>query len=271
MLSLSRPLVMGIVNVTPDSFSDGGRHDDPARAIAHACDLIAAGADIIDLGGESTRPGSNEVSPVEEMRRVMPVLEALVQAGSVPVSIDTRHAEVARRAIEAGASIINDISGFRDAAMVALAAECDAGLVVMHMLGEPKTMQIEPLYADVVADVRDYLVHQAALLEAAGVSRNRIVIDPGIGFGKTTAQNLRVLRELAQFASTGYPVLVGVSRKRFIGELTQVPEPSKRVSGSVAMALAARAGGAAIVRVHDVAETVQALRAWEAVAEGGHR
>lgn len=265
-LALTRPLVMGIVNVTPDSFSDGGQCEDAERAIAHARELVLAGADIIDVGGESTRPGSDEVSPGEEARRVVPVIRALAEDIAVPLSIDTRHADVARQCIAAGASIINDVSGFRDPAMVELAAERDAGLVVMHMLGEPKTMQSEPHYEDVVVEVWEYLVSRAAVLEAAGVARERIVLDPGIGFGKTTAHNIAILRGLETIASAGYPVLVGASRKRFIGELTDVAEPRERVAGSVAVALWSCSVGAAVVRVHDVAETVQALRMWTALS-----
>lgn len=265
-LALTRPLVMGIVNVTPDSFSDGGQCEDAERAIAHARELVLAGADIIDVGGESTRPGSDEVSPGEEARRVVPVIRALAEDIAVPLSIDTRHADVARQCIAAGASIINDVSGFRDPAMVELAAERDAGLVVMHMLGEQKTMQSEPHYEDVVVEVWEYLVSRAAVLEAAGVARERIVLDPGIGFGKTTAHNIAILRGLETIASAGYPVLVGASRKRFIGELTDVAEPRERVAGSVAVALWSCSVGAAVVRVHDVAETVQALRMWTALS-----
>jgi len=264
-LTLSRPLVMGIVNVTPDSFSDGGRWEDPERAITRARELVLAGADIIDVGGESTRPGSDEVSSDEEARRVVPVVHALAEELAVPISIDTRHADVARRCVAAGASIINDVSGFRDPAMVELAAKCDTGLVVMHMLGEPKTMQREPHYRDVVAEVREYLGARAAVLEAAGVTRERIMLDPGIGFGKATAHNLEILRALGMTVPDGYPVLVGASRKRFIGELTGVPEPQERIAGSVAVALWSCAAGAAVVRVHDVAETVQALRMWTAL------
>lgn len=265
-LALERPLVMGIVNVTPDSFSDGGRYDDPSRAVAHARALAEAGADIIDVGGESTRPGSDEVTPEEEARRVVPVIEALAGDLAIPVSVDTRHVDVARRSMAAGAAIVNDVSGFRDPAMVTLAAACNAGLVVMHMLGEPKTMQGDPHYTDVVAEVRAYLESRAAVLEAAGVARERIVLDPGIGFGKSTAHNLELLRRLGEVTPAEYPVLVGASRKRFVGEITGVAEPGGRLVGSVAAALWSCAAGAAIVRVHDVAETVQALQMWAAIS-----
>ncbi|MDO8849000.1 MAG: dihydropteroate synthase [Coriobacteriia bacterium] len=258
-LSLDHTLVMGIVNVTPDSFSDGGRFADPLVAVEHARGLADVGADVIDVGGESTRPGSGAVPPRAELARVLSVITALVHCLDIPVSIDTRHAEVASACVREGASIVNDISGFRDPAMVALAARCEAGLVVMHMLGEPKTMQDEPVYTDVVAEVRDYLSKRAAELESAGVARDRIALDPGIGFGKTTAHNLELLRRLPEIAVLGYPVLVGASRKRFIGELTGEVRPDRRLAGSVAAAVWSAHHGADIVRVHDVADTVQAL------------
>ena len=266
-LPLTRALVMGIVNVTPDSFSDGGANFDPRAAFVSARAMSAAGAALIDVGGESTRPGSGEVSPAEELARVLPVVRDLAARGAV-VSVDTRHATVAAECVTAGAAVINDISGFSDPAMVALAASCDAGLVVMHMQGEPRTMQEEPHYGDVVAEVSAYLLGQAASLEAAGVARERIALDPGIGFGKTTAHNLELLRRLDEIVALGYPVLVGASRKRFIGEITGVTEPRDRLAGSVAAALAAVEHGAAIVRVHDVAETVQALAIAHAVRSG---
>jgi dihydropteroate synthase len=266
-LPLTRALVMGIVNVTPDSFSDGGVNFDPRAAFVAAWAMSAAGADLIDVGGESTRPGSGEVSPAEELARVLPVVRDLAARGAV-VSVDTRHATVASECVKAGAAVINDISGFSDPAMVALAASCDAGLVVMHMQGDPGTMQDEPHYGDVVAEVSAYLLGQAASLEAAGVARERIALDPGIGFGKTTAHNLELLRRLDDIVALGYPVFVGASRKRFIGEITGVTEPRDRLAGSVAAAMVAVEHGAAIVRVHDVAETVQALAIAQAVRGG---
>lgn len=258
-LSLERPLVMGILNATPDSFSDGGLHDSPITAVGHAERLIAEGAAILDIGGESTRPGATAVPEAAELARVRPIVLRLASEGTVPVSIDTRRAGVARACVAAGASIINDVSGFRDPAMVAVAAGCEAGLVVMHMLGEPLSMQKEPRYEDVVAEVGGYLVAQAAVLEAAGVARERIALDPGIGFGKTLEHNLALLRALPELAQLGYPLLVGVSRKRFIGELTGVDTPSERLPGSLAAACFAVEHGAHAVRVHDVASTVQAL------------
>ena len=266
-LPLSPALVMGVVNVTPDSFSDGGVNFDPVAALASARAMTAAGADLIDVGGESTRPGSAEVSPAEEFDRVLPVVRDLAGRGAV-VSVDTRHASVAAACVRAGASVINDISGFSDPAMVALAASCDAGLVVMHMRGDPGTMQDEPHYSEVVPEVAAYLLGQAVSLEAAGVARERIALDPGIGFGKTIAHNLELLRRLGEIAALGYPVLIGASRKRFIGEITGVAEPRDRLAGSIAAALCAVENGAAIVRVHDVAETVQALAVARAVRGG---
>ncbi|MBN2847240.1 MAG: dihydropteroate synthase [Coriobacteriia bacterium] len=264
-LALDRPLVMGIVNITPDSFSDGGTFLDPVAALRHGHVLAAAGADLVDVGGESTRPGSDEVSASEELERVLPVVEALVLGLDIPVSIDTRHHAVARACVEVGGSVINDVSGFRDPGMIDVAAACDAGLVVMHMLGEPKNMQAEPCYDDVVAEVHSYLAAQADALESAGVAADRICVDPGIGFGKTTMHNLELLNRLPELVGLGYPLLVGASRKRFIGEVTGESEPARRIGGSVAAALTAVARGASVVRVHDVAETVQALRVWQAV------
>ncbi len=264
-LPLCRPFVMGILNVTPDSFSDGGLHDDPASAVAWGERLVAEGASIIDVGGESTRPGSLPLPEAEEIARVRPVVRRFATE-ELPVSIDTRHAAVARAAVDAGASIINDVSGFRDRGMVEVAASCDAGLIVMHMLGEPGTMQNDPRYTDVVREVGGYLVAQATMLEAAGVARERIAIDPGIGFGKTAEHNLELLRRLPELAELGYPLVVGASRKRFIGAVTGIEEPSERVSGSVAAAIWAVGHGAHVVRVHDVAATVQALEVTRAIS-----
>ncbi len=262
--ALASPLVMGIVNVTPDSFSDGGEHSDADAAVAHGGRLLAEGAHILDVGGESTRPGAEPVALAAELARIGPVVTRLAAAGTC-VSIDTRHAEVARAALDAGASIVNDVTGFTDLAMVGLAAARDCGVVVMHMLGEPQTMQSDPRYDDVVTEVRDFLLARARVLEAVGVARDRIAIDPGIGFGKTLEQNLALLRAIPELAATGYPVLVGASRKRFIGELTGVTEPCDRVAGSVAAALIAVERGALVVRVHDVAATAQAFAVAAAV------
>lgn len=266
VLALDRPRVMGILNVTPDSFSDGGRYFALDDALRHAEQLHAQGADLIDVGGESTRPGSSEVSGETESARVLPVISALAGRGYL-VSVDTRHAEVARRAVEAGASVINDVSGFRDPAMRQVARGCDAGLVVMHMLGSPKTMQHDPRYTDVVREVRAYLLERAALLEREGVERERICLDPGPGFGKTVEHNVQLLDRFDELCDAGYPVLAATSRKSFVGEVFGRPEPSGRVWPSVATAVEAVCRGAACVRVHDVAETRAAL---DALARPAH-
>ncbi len=259
-LGLARPLVMGVLNVTPDSFSDGGLHVEPPAALEHARAMLAAGADVIDVGGESTRPGAAPVSEAEELARVRTIVGELADEGAAPISIDTRHAVVARACVDAGASVVNDISGFRDPDMIDVATSCECGLVVMHMLGDdPATMQEDPRYGDVVAEVRAFCGRQAEALQEAGVSRDRIAVDPGIGFGKTLEHNLELLRRLPEMASLGYPLLVGVSRKRFIGQILDEDDPSRRISGSVGAAVYAAVHGADILRVHDVADTVQAL------------
>ena len=264
---LSRPLVMGVLNVTPDSFSDGGDFLDPLAAYSRGHEMVEEGASIVDVGGESTRPGAGETDVIEELARIRPVVSGLA-GGGICVSVDTRHPEVATACIEAGASVINDVGGFRDPAMRDVAAGSEAGLVVMHMLGEPGTMQERPTYTDVVAEVGSWLVRQAQLLEFAGAARDRIVIDPGIGFGKTTEHNLELLRRLPDLASLGYPVLVGASRKRFVGSITGETEPRKRVAGSLAAAVWAVTHGAAVVRVHDVLETAQAVQVVSAIERG---
>ncbi len=259
-IPLDRPLVMGILNVTPDSFSDGGLHAEPLEALAHARAMMAAGAGMVDVGGESTRPGARPVQTTEELARVRPVVARLAAEGSVPVSVDTRHAEVARACVDAGAAVINDVTGFRDPEMIRVAAGCDAGLVVMHMLGDdPQTMQLEPRYDDVVAEVSEFLGEQARRLQDAGVARERIALDPGMGFGKTFAHNIELFRRLPEIAALGYPVLMGASRKRFIGHIFGEEDPARRVAGSVGAAVTAYLRGADVLRVHDVAETTQAL------------
>ena len=225
------PFVMGILNVTPDSFSDGGSYADTEQALAAARKMIDEGALIIDVGGESTRPGSTEVSVEEELDRVLDVVRTLAAEG-ICVSIDTRHAQVARECVKAGASIINDVSGFRDPAMVEVAASCDAGLVVMHMKGEPKTMQDAPEYQDVVAEVRDYLAAQALMLEQAGVDKSRICVDPGPGFGKTPKQTVELMRNIQEIRHLGYPVMAAVSRKSFIGWAYGIDDPKDRDEAS---------------------------------------
>ncbi|MBR3181404.1 MAG: dihydropteroate synthase [Eggerthellaceae bacterium] len=252
------PIIMGILNVTPDSFSDGGQHADVESALAHARLMLAQGAHIIDVGGESTRPGSKSVTPEEELARVIDVVKALA-AEKACVSIDTRHALVAQAAVEAGAAIINDISGFRDSAMVQVARDCDAGLVVMHMKGEPATMQDDTTYIDVVSDVRDYLRDRAAELEAAGIAHDRICIDPGPGFGKTPSQTLELVRNYHEFARLGYPVMCAVSRKSFIGWAYRIDEAQERDSASATEALMACELGATVVRTHNVEATAKAV------------
>lgn len=253
------PIIMGILNLTPDSFSDGGSYPTPEDAIARGLQMVEEGALIIDVGGESTRPGATPVSEEEERARVLDVVKALADKG-ICVSIDTRHASVARAALEAGASIINDVSGFRDEAMVDLAASCDVGLVVMHMGGDdPRTMQDEPVYEDVVAEVRDYLKTQAENLIAHGVARDRICLDPGPGFGKTAKQTIELMRNFHEFNRLGFPTMVAVSRKSYIGEAYHIEDPKERDSASAAEALMACELGASVIRTHNVALTAQAL------------
>ncbi|GAA4416626.1 dihydropteroate synthase [Quisquiliibacterium transsilvanicum] len=262
-LQLSRPLVMGIVNTTPDSFSDGGRYLAADAAIRHARRLLDEGADLLDIGGESTRPGSAAVSEAEELGRVLPVLEALRGCGR-PLSVDTRHAAVMRGVLSAGADMINDVAGFRAPGALEAVAGGTAGLCVMHMLGEPSTMQQAPVYRDVVAEVAAFLRDRVSALLACGVARERIVLDPGIGFGKNLEHNLSLLRGLSGLAGLGLPLLLGVSRKSMVGQITG-RGVGERMAGSVAAALASVHRGAAIVRVHDVAETKDALAVWQAI------
>jgi dihydropteroate synthase len=269
--ALDHPIIMGIVNATPDSFSDGGLYDEPLDAIARGRDLVVQGASIVDVGGESTRPGAAEVTEAEEIARVRPVIGGLARDLGIPLSVDTRHPAVARACLEVGAAIINDVSGFRDPAMVDVAAASDAGLVIMHMLGEPKTMQVEPHYDDVVAEVCEYLAHEASVLERAGIAPERIAIDPGLGFGKTLEHNIEILQRLPEFAALGYPLVIGASRKSMIGVILGEPDPGKRLEGSLAIAAWAVTHGAHIVRVHDVAETARMLRVTRVLNEGHER
>jgi dihydropteroate synthase len=259
------PTVMGIVNVTPDSFSDGGVFLDADHAIAHGLALVGAGAGIIDVGGESTRPGASPTEITAEIERVVPVIRGLASAG-VTVSVDTRNARTMHAALEAGAAILNDVSALtHDPEAMAVAADADVPVVLMHMRGEPRTMQDTPAYDDVVLDVYDYLAARIAAAEAAGISRSRLIADPGIGFGKTARHNLALLQSLSLFHGLGVPLLVGVSRKGFIGRLSGNAPVGKRFGGSLAAGLAALAQGAQILRVHDVAETVQAVRIVQAM------
>ncbi|MBE2251680.1 MAG: dihydropteroate synthase [Myxococcus sp.] len=256
-----RPTILGVVNVTPDSFSDGGRFATTELAVAHGLRLIDDGADWLDVGGESTRPNAAPVSLDEECARVLPVLEALrARAPSVPLSIDTSKAEVARRALQSGASLVNDVSAFADPAMAAVVAEARAAACLMHMQGTPRTMQVQPRYADVVQEVGDALEAAIARAVAGGVDRSRLLIDPGIGFGKALEHNLALLRHLEALRGLGVPVLLGTSRKSFLGALTGAREPEQRVLASAAsVAIAAARGQADVFRVHDVKETRDAL------------
>lgn len=262
-LDLERPLVMGIVNVTPDSFSDGGEHADAASAIRHARMLVDAGADILDIGGESSRPGSRRLTPDEEWARIAAVLEETLRWG-VPISVDTYQPETMRRALDLGVDIINDIHALGMPGAEEVVAASTAGACLMHMQGDPETMQQAPHYADVVGEVRAFLLERAAALQSRGVDRARITLDPGFGFGKTLEHNVALARGLASLAAPGYPLLVGVSRKAMIGGLAGRPV-GDRVVASVAAALACIGNGARIVRVHDVAATVDAVKVWSAL------
>lgn len=263
VFELSRPLVVGILNVTPDSFSDGGSYLDFSTAFDRANRMLSDGADIIDIGGESTRPGAQSVSEADEIARVIPVVEALARA-SYAVSVDTRKPAVMRAAIDAGASMINDVSALSAPGSIEACAKGEVGVCLMHMQGEPSTMQRAPSYEDVVADVRDFLARRAQASIVGGIAHDRIVLDPGFGFGKTLAHNLTLLRALDAIAALGFPVLAGLSRKASLGALTGRPV-TERLAASLAAALAALVHGAALLRVHDVRETVDALKVWLAV------
>ena len=265
-LGLERPRVMGILNVTPDSFADGGRFVDRGKALDHARRMTADGADIIDIGGESTRPGANPVPEDVEMQRVIPLVEALVLEG-MRVSVDTQKPAVMRAALAAGAGMINDVRALQESGSMEVLAASNAAVCLMHMQGDPRTMQAEPRYDDVVTEVRDFLVQRARCCEAAGIARDRIVIDPGFGFGKSVVHNLALLRSLGVFRDTGYAVLAGISRKSTLGGIAG-RNIDDRAAASVAAALALVARGAAIVRVHDVRETVDALNVWQAIETG---
>ena len=271
-LDLSRPLVMGIVNITPDSFSDGGWHLQRGAALAHARQLIAEGADMLDIGGESTRPGAQPVSVQEELDRVLPVIEGLRGAAMpispIPISIDTRKPEVMRAAIAAGVQMVNDINALQDAAAMNAVAAGNAAVCLMHKQGDPQTMQAQPHYQNVVTEVSAFLRERIAAAESAGIQRKRIVIDPGFGFGKTLEHNLTLLRELKKLTELGVPVLAGLSRKSMLGALTG-QDVAQRLPASIAAALIAVQHGAKIVRVHDVRATVDALKVWNAVNRAG--
>lgn len=265
LLSFARPLVMGVLNVTPDSFSDGGKFFELKQSLAHAKALIAEGADLLDIGGESTRPGAPAVSLQEERRRVLPVIEALAACG-VPLSVDTQKPELMREAVAAGVSMVNDVNGFEEPGALAAVADGNAAVCIMHKQGSPRTMQSAPRYEDVVGEVNDYLAQRIEAALKAGIVRERIVIDPGFGFGKTLEHNLALLRGLRMFTSHGVPVLAGISRKTMLGRLTG-REPADRVHASVAAALLAVDNGAVMIRVHDVAATRDGLRVWQAVRQ----
>ncbi|MFZ5789724.1 MAG: dihydropteroate synthase [Pseudomonadota bacterium] len=265
-LALDRPLIMGVINVTPDSFSDGGKFLDAEAAVRHGRALMEAGADILDIGGESTRPGAEPVSPDEEMRRVLPATKALAAAGAV-ISIDTRHARVMAAAVEAGAKIINDVTALTgDKESLGVAARSGAAIVLMHMQGEPRTMQASPRYREALLDLYDYFEGRLAAVEAAGIDRARVAVDPGIGFGKTVAHNRDILAHLALYHGLGCPILLGVSRKSFIARLSRGEDTVHRLAGSLAAGLWGFGQGAQILRVHDVAETAQARAVWQALA-----
>ncbi len=264
VLDLSRVAVMGVLNVTPDSFSDGGRFAARDAALAQARRMVEEGAGIVDVGGESTRPGAQPVSVRQELDRVIPVIESLVQEVAVPVSIDTSKPEVMRAAVNAGAGFINDVMALRAPGALDAAAALRVPVCLMHMQGEPRGMQDRPQYRDVVGDIREFLAARLAACETAGIPRDRLVIDPGFGFGKTLDHNLELLRRLRAFVALGIPVLAGLSRKSLIGKALGLPV-ERRLHASVALALMAVQNGARIVRVHDVGPTVEAIRMWEAV------
>ncbi|MGA1979654.1 MAG: dihydropteroate synthase [Sedimentisphaerales bacterium] len=258
-------VVMGVLNVTPDSFSDGGQFFDKDKAIERGEQMAGDGAAILDVGGESTRPGSASVSAEEQIRRVVPVIEALAKKVDVPISIDTANYEVAEAALDAGAAMINDITALSDERMGELAGERGVPVVLMHIQGTPATMQIEPKYKDVVGEVRQFLLERAERAEQFGIDRSKIFIDPGIGFGKTTEHNLELLRNIGKFVTTGYHVCVGASRKSFIGKITGKGKPTERIFGTAATVALCAVAGVSIVRVHDVAEMIDVVEIINAV------
>ncbi|MGA2498537.1 MAG: dihydropteroate synthase [Tepidisphaeraceae bacterium] len=261
-----RPLVMGIVNITPDSFSDGGEFLTPEAAVAHAMQLVEAGADVLDIGGESTRPGSQRIEPAEQIARISPVLRKLAARTDTAMSVDTTRNEVAAAALDLGVAAVNDISAGRDdPVMFPLVAEWKAALILMHMQGEPATMQLNPVYSDVIGEIIAFLRERIEAARQAGVYGHRIVVDPGLGFGKTLGHNLEILRQLHEFTTLGQPLLVGTSRKGFIGRVTGEAEPSRRLMGTAASIAWSVAAGADIVRVHDVSEMAKVVRMIDAI------
>jgi dihydropteroate synthase len=268
-LGMGRVNLMGILNVTPDSFSDGGAFEQPEVAIAHAQDMIRDGADILDIGGESTRPGAAYVTPEIEIARTAPIIRAIRSASAVPISIDTRKAAVAEAALEAGATLVNDVYAFtHDPDLARVTAQANAPLCLMHAQGDPEVMQDNPDYADVLLDVYDFLSARIDAAREAGIPQDQIVIDPGIGFGKTVDHNLQIMNRISLFHGLGCPILLGASRKRFIGTIADEPEAIARLGGSIAVALAGAAQGVQIIRVHDIKQTKQALALWQAMSSG---
>jgi dihydropteroate synthase len=267
-LTLDRPRVVGIVNVTPDSFSDGGQFSDLESAVAHGLRLAEEGADMLDIGGESTRPGADDVSVEDELQRVIPVIEQLVARTSLPIAVDTSKPEVMRAAVAAGAGMINDVYGLRREGALDAAADLRVPICLMHMQGEPRSMQETPQYDDVVGEVHRFLTDRLFACELAGIDRRKVMVDPGFGFGKDLEHNLALLRKLERFSDLGSGVYIGVSRKSMIGAITGHKNPTDRAAGSVAAALIAVQRGARMVRVHDVAATVDALKVWHAVQSG---
>lgn len=266
-VTLERTLVMGVLNVTPDSFSDGGKFYEPEVAIEHGVEMAKQGADIIDIGGESTRPYSDSVSPEEELKRVKPVVEELLQRIDVPISIDTRRPHVARELVEMGAQMVNDVSGLRDDEMVSTVADLNVPVVMMHMLRTPKTMQEKPEYKDVMGEICAYLRDQVKNAVKGGVRKENIIVDPGIGFGKTVEHNLKIIRRLGELRSLGHPILIGTSRKSFIGKILDADE-TQRIEGSLAAMASSILNGANIVRVHDVRESVRAAKVADKILSG---
>ncbi len=265
-----RTCVMGILNVTPDSFSERGEFFDRKKAIRHALNMATDGADVIDVGGESTRPGAKEVGVDEELDRVMPIIESITKSLDIPVSIDTRRAAVAEEAIKAGAAMVNDVSGLKyDPEMARIVAREDVALIVMHMKGTPQDMQTNPTYRNLIKEILESLRESVEMAKRSGVSEDRIAIDPGIGFGKTAEHNLRILNNLAEFKSLGRPICIGTSRKSFIGKVLSLDDPKERLSATLATCVAAIMNGAKIIRVHDVREAVQAARMTDSILREG--
>lgn len=262
---LSPPLVMGVLNITPDSFSDGGLYLDPERAVEHGLRMVEEGADIVDIGGESTRPFAVPVTPEEELRRVLPVVKELARRTEIPLSIDTRNHQVARACIGEGCSLINDISGLSDPHMGSILLESEANGVVMHMQGAPVDMQVSPTYHDVVSEVHDFLLSKVDMLTSRGVGRDRLFIDPGIGFGKTVEDNLLLLRHLDRLSDIGCHILLGTSRKSFIGKVLGTNDPKDRLEGSIASMLLGIRNGASVIRTHDVLASIRAIKVQNAI------